>query len=88
MRRVPQGSILILVINDLNDWVQCIFSKFTEAQHCGQLLVHQRALLPSRRTVTGWKVGLTKILLNSTRRTAKSCTRGEIIPDMVQVNSY
>lgn len=36
MGRVPPVLILIPVINDLNDWVVCIFSKFTEAQHCGQ----------------------------------------------------
>lgn len=51
---------LNIYINNLDNGTECILSKFAEDPNWEEWLTHQRILLPSRGTLTGWRKELAK----------------------------
>lgn len=52
----------------------CSSASLLMTQNWEEWLMHERVVLPSRETSTGWRCGLTRISRSSTRGSAKFCT--------------
>lgn len=66
MSGMAQESILVTVlfdifINNLDEGVECTFSKFIDIMKLGRSLTHHKATQPSRGTLTGRRGALTRI---------------------------
>lgn len=54
----------------------------------GERLIHQKAVLPSRRTWSGWRNGLTGTMRNSTKGSVESVTGKEKAHAPVYAKGY
>lgn len=83
---VPQGSVLEPVLfnihnNDLEEVTErWLLNRFADETRLGVYLTCWWGGLPSRKTLTCWRNGLTETSWNSARTNAESCTREGLTP--------